>query len=609
MPAPLDVLRTVFGYPAFRGHQQAVIEHVMAGGDAIVLMPTGGGKSLCYQIPAICRPGTGVIVSPLIALMQDQVDALLQNGVAAAFLNSSQDPRAARETEARLLAGGLDLVYVAPERLLTPRFLDLLAELAARDGLALFAIDEAHCVSQWGHDFRREYLELAVLAERFPGVPRLALTATADPLTREEIRHRLRLDAAALFVASFDRPNIRYQVEEREGRSQLLRFVSRWRGEAGIVYCLSRKRTEELAAWLGEHGITALPYHAGLDAETRRRHQARFVREDGLVMVATIAFGMGIDKPDVRFVAHADLPKSLESYYQESGRAGRDGEPAEAWLSYGLQDLVVYRQWIEESEASEERKRVERGKLDAMLAYCEAATCRRVVLLRYFGEAAEPCGNCDTCIAPPELWDGTVAAQKALSAVTRTGQRFGVVHLVDLLRGKPTEKMMQFGHHELPTFGVGQELDETAWRTVFRQLVVRGLLSVDLAGHNALKLTPASRAVLRGEERVALRRSTLAARGKSERKAGRATRRGTDTVVRPLDAAAQERFDRLRSWRSDLAARLGVPAYVIFADKTLWALIDQRPQNRQQLLAVPGIGEAKAARYGEDLLALLADPG
>ena len=477
----LDILRKVFGYPAFRGPQAEIVNHLKDGGDALVLMPTGGGKSLCYQIPALLRPGVGVVVSPLIALMQDQVDALRQAGVRAAFLNSTLDYAAVVATEKRLMTDDLDLLYVAPERLFTERFLNLLDRLSAAGKIALFAIDEAHCVSQWGHDFRPEYIQLSILHERYPAVPRIALTATADALTRREILVRLGLESARIFISSFDRPNIRYSVVERDNpRRQLLGFLAGHEGEAGIVYCLSRKKVDETAAWLDEQGIAALPYHAGLDTATRTRHQQRFLREDGIVMVATIAFGMGIDKPDVRFVAHLDLPKSLEAYYQETGRAGRDGEPAEAWMTYGLNDVVIHRQRIDESEAGEEQKRIERGKLDALLAWCETAECRRVRLLAYFAENMEErCGNCDTCLEPPEMWDGIVAAQKAMSAILRTGQRFGAGHLIDLLRGKVTERMAQLGHDALPTFGVGADLDEAGWRSVFRQLLAGGLLHAD----------------------------------------------------------------------------------------------------------------------------------
>ncbi|MBL8480481.1 MAG: DNA helicase RecQ, partial [Sterolibacteriaceae bacterium] len=514
---PLDTLHRVFGYSSFRGAQEEIIGHMLAGGDALVLMPTGGGKSLCYQIPAMLRPGVGVVVSPLIALMQDQVDALLQAGVRAAFINSSQDFAAAMEIERRLREDELDLVYVAPERLLTERFLALMDYLASRNRLGLFAIDEAHCVSQWGHDFRPEYIQLSALHQRYPQVPRIALTATADQLTQREIISRLGLDAARVFVASFDRPNIRYTVVERDNpRRQLLDFLAGYRGAAGIVYCLSRKKVDETAEWLEQQGIAALPYHAGLEAATRQRNQQRFLREDGIVMVATIAFGMGIDKPDVRFVAHLDLPKSLEAYYQETGRAGRDGEPAEAWMTYGLNDVVIHRMRIDESVAGEEQKRIERSKLDALLAWCETADCRRALLLRYFSEEAGACGNCDTCLAPPEMWDGTVAAQKAMSAALRTGQRFGAGHLIDVLRGKATDKVRQFEHGELPTFGAGADLDEAAWRSVFRQLLAAGLLHADAQAFGALRLTEAARPVLKGESRISLRKAAARTRGKAK---------------------------------------------------------------------------------------------
>jgi len=599
----LEILHRVFGYPAFRGHQADVVEHVSNGGDALVLMPTGGGKSLCFQIPALLRPGVGVVVSPLIALMQDQVDALLQAGVRAAFLNSSQDFETVVDTERRLMRGELDLVYVAPERLLTERFIGLLDQLDARGQVALFAIDEAHCVSQWGHDFRPEYIQLSMLHERFPHVPRIALTATADELTRQEIINRLGLATAEVFVSSFDRPNIRYSVVERDNpRKQLLAFLADHRGEAGIVYCLSRRKVDETALWLGEQGVDALPYHAGLSGEMRQRHQQRFLREDGVVMVATIAFGMGIDKPDVRFVAHLDLPKSLEAYYQETGRAGRDGEPSEAWMTYGLNDVVIHRQMIEDSPSPVEQKRVERQKLDAMLAYCESAKCRRVVLLNYFGEEAAPCGNCDVCIDPPEVWDGTVAAQKALSAALRTGQRFGAGHLIDILRGKTTDKVRQFGHDSLPTFAVGTDLDDMGWRSVFRQLLASGLLETDVQAYGALKLTDAARPVLKGEMALTLRRYIARAKGKAT-KTG-ATRKGAGAQVTSHDTPC---FEALRAWRGEKACEQGVPAYVILHDRTLAELASQRPQSTAALLQVPGIGLAKAERYGEALLALLTE--
>src|ERR1700682_484887 len=506
------LLNTVFGHPAFRGAQQEIVSHVAAGGDALVLMPTGGGKSLCYQLPALLREGTALVVSPLIALMQDQVAALKQLGVRAAFLNSTLDAQAAYATERALRQGELDLLYVAPERLVMPRMLEVLAQ----SRLALFAIDEAHCVSQWGHDFRPEYLQLSLLHERFPGVPRIALTATADPQTRAEIIRRLMLEEARVFISSFDRPNIRYAiVDKQEARSQLLRFIEdEHSGEAGIVYCLSRKKVDETAAWLAGCGVRALPYHAGMDAADRAAHQARFQREDGVVMVATIAFGMGIDKPDVRFVAHLDLPKSIEGYYQETGRAGRDGLPADAWMAYGLGDVVQQRRLIDMSEASDEYKRVSVAKLDALLGLCETAGCRRVRLLAYFGEASSPCGNCDTCLAPPETYDATSAAQKALSAIYRTGQRFGAVHLIDVLRGKGGERIARWEHDKLSVYGIGEDIDETAWRGVFRQLVALGYARVDHEAHGALRLTDASRPVLKGTQQVSLRRAVTRARSR-----------------------------------------------------------------------------------------------
>ncbi len=596
-----EILHRVFGYTEFRGDQAEVIAHVANGGDALVLMPTGGGKSLCFQIPALLRPGVGIVVSPLIALMQDQVDALLQTGVRAAFLNSSLDFDAVVDTERRLLRGDLDLLYVAPERLLTERFIGLLDEIDRQGQLALFAIDEAHCVSQWGHDFRPEYIQLSMLHERFPQIPRIALTATADDLTRQEIIDRLGLASAEVFVSSFDRPNIRYSVVERDNpRKQLLAFLGEHRGEAGIVYCLSRRKVDETANWLCLNGIDALPYHAGHDAATRVRHQQRFLREDGVVMVATIAFGMGIDKPDVRFVAHLDLPKSLEAYYQETGRAGRDGEAADAWMTYGLNDVVIHRQMIEDSASPEEQKRVERKKLDAMLAYCESAQCRRVVLLNYFGETATSCGNCDVCLEPPEVWDGTIAAQKALSAALRTGQRFGAAYLIDVLRGKVTERTRQFGHDALPTFGVGNELDEAGWRSVFRQMLAAGLFDTDVHAYNALKLTEAARPVLKGESTVMLRRHVARAKDRTARSAS-----GTRSVA-GVPAADLPFFEALRQWRGDKAREQGVPAYVIVHDRTLAELAKQRPQTWEELLQITGIGQAKANRYGNELLDVLA---
>ena len=598
-PDACTVLKDVFGYPAFRGPQADIVDHVTGGGDCLVLMPTGGGKSLCYEIPALLRAGTGIVVSPLIALMQDQVAALLEAGVRAAFLNSTLTSEAALAVERGLLAGDFDLLYVAPERLLTPRFMQLLAKLRAANGLALFAIDEAHCVAQWGHDFRPEYIELCVLHERFPDVPRIALTATADQQTRDEIITRLGLDQARTFVASFDRPNIRYRiVEKANAKAQLLAFLrSEHPVDAGIVYCLSRRKVEETAAWLVEQGLNALPYHAGMDTATRTRHQARFLREDGIIMVATIAFGMGIDKPDVRFVAHLDLPKSVEGYYQETGRAGRDGAPADAWMAYGLADVVNHRRMIEASDAADQFKRVAGAKLDALLGLCEATTCRRVRLLAYFGEASTPCGNCDTCLEPPVVWDGTVAARKALSCAFRCGQRFGAGHLIDVLLGNVTDRVVQWGHSAVSTFGIGKELDKKQWQAVYRQLVAQGVLAVDHAGYGALKLTALSRAVLTGGEPVHLRQL-------QEKRRVRSMAKGSGAAAQ-LDASAQERWERLRNWRAAIAKEHGVPAYVVFHDATLTELARVCPSTTDALSRISGVGARKLERYGADLLALL----
>lgn len=593
--AAVHILRTVFGYQEFRARQHEVIAHVIEGGDALVLMPTGSGKSLCYQIPALVRSGPGIVISPLIALMHDQVMALQQLGVRASYLNSTLAVDEARAIEERLLRGELDLLYIAPERLMLPRTLALLQ----RARPALFAIDEAHCVSQWGHDFRPEYIQLSVLHERFPQVPRIALTATADAATRRDIVDRLALVGARMFETGFDRPNIRYRVTENSGnaRDGLLSFIrGEHDGDAGIVYCLSRKRVEEIAAWLGERGLKALPYHAGMSAEERRTHQERFLREDGVIIVATIAFGMGIDKPDVRFVAHLNLPRSLESYYQETGRAGRDGQPADAWMVYGLQDVITLRQMLAGSDADEARKRVERHKLEAMLGFCELTTCRRQALLHYFGDHLDaPCGNCDTCLDPPQTWDATVDAQKALSCVHRTGQRFGVNYLIDVLLGKQDPRIAGFGHDRLSTFGLGAHLGATAWRHLYRQLIAHGLLSVDVEGHGGLRLTEAARPVLRGERTLTLRkiaRPTKAARSKRDE-------HGFDD---PGDHAL---WQALRACRKSLADAQGVPAYVIFHDATLMEMVEHRPATTSALAQISGIGARKLDAYGAHFLAVI----
>ena len=593
-----QVLHRVFGYPDFIGQQEAVIEHTVAGGDSLVLMPTGGGKSLCYQIPAIVRDGVGVVVSPLIALMRDQVEGLRQTGVRAACLNSTLTYHEVRETEAAVQAGRLDLLYVAPERLLGERTLALLA----RARLALLAIDEAHCVSQWGHDFRPEYLQLSALPELFPDVPRIALTATADEPTRREIIDRLSLRDAPLFVSGFDRPNIRYQVvPKNNARAQLRAFLERHDGDAGIVYCLSRRKVDQTAEWLQGIGVGALPYHAGLDGATRQRHQDRFVREDGVVIVATVAFGMGIDRPDVRFVAHLDLPKSIEAYYQETGRAGRDGEPADAWMVHGLQEVVTLRSMVENSEAGEARKRLEVRKLDAMLGYCELATCRRRTLLGYFGETlSEDCGNCDNCLAPVEVWDATEASQKAMSCVSRTGQRFGAAYLTDVLRGRDTERVRRFGHDRLPTFGVGADLDAWQWRSVFRQLVARGLLSVEMERYGSIRLTDASRPVLRGEAEVHMRLDARPAGARRKRKP-RAAAASPDPAT--WDEAL---WEALRKRRTELAQTQGVPPYVIFHDATLREMVALRPRTPEEFAGLVGVGETKLRRYAYDFLAVIA---
>jgi ATP-dependent DNA helicase RecQ len=612
---PERILHEVFGYSQFRGPQQAIVHHVTAGGDALVLMPTGGGKSLCYQIPAISRQRAGhgvtVVVSPLIALMHDQVGALHEAGVSAAFLNSTLDWEQTQDVERRLLRGEITLLYAAPERVTTPRFLSQLDALNERGKLSLFAIDEAHCVSQWGHDFRPEYRALTVLHERYARVPRIALTATADALTRADIVERLQLEDARQFVSSFDRPNIRYTiVEKKEALTQLLRFIEReHEGDAGVVYCQSRKRVEDIAQALCDAGINALPYHAGLDAAVRQKHQDRFLREEGIVMVATIAFGMGIDKPDVRFVAHLDMPKNIEGYYQETGRAGRDGEPANAWMAYGLQDVVNQRRMIDESPAGEDFKQVMRGKLDALLSLAEACDCRRVRLLGYFGEKGTDCGNCDNCLTPPRVWDGTDAARKLLSTVYRVQQQsgisFGAGHIMDILRGKTTEKVRQFGHERLSTFGIGSEFTEPQLRGVLRQLIATGALSVDAQAYNTLQLTEGSRAVLRGETQVMLRESvSQPAERKSRRE--KSPRAAPSAAAGTLDTRGQARFAALKAWRSEIAREHNLPAYVIFHDATLAAIAQRAPATLEDLQGLSGIGSKKLEAYGADVLRVCA---
>jgi len=599
---PLAVLNSVFGLPGFRGAQETVVRHVTDGGNCLVLMPTGGGKSLCYQLPSLLRNGCGIVVSPLIALMRDQVAGLLEAGVKAAFLNSTLSREEAGAIENRLISGDLDLLYIAPERLLTPRCLALLD----RARIALFAIDEAHCVSQWGHDFRPEYIGLSVIAERFPDVPRIALTATADELTRREITERLALVGSPQFVASFDRPNIRYEIVDKQNApSQLKAFISAHHaGDAGVVYCLSRAKVEDIAVALTKAGIAALPYHAGLDAGVRARNQDRFINEDGIVIVATVAFGMGIDKPDVRFVAHLDLPKSIEAYYQETGRAGRDGKPSSAWMAYGLSDIVQQRRMIDESNGAEAYKRVSIRKLDALVALAETADCRRQRLLGYFGETAREtrCGNCDNCLSPPRVRDGKVIAQKLLSCAYRTGQRFGAMHLIDVLVGRTTERVKQFEHDKLSVFGVGRELNETQWRAALRQVVAMGHLAPDSEAFGALKLTETSRGVLKGETAVMLREETANTRNRASRSK---SRRG-DLVPRPAAAGDATLLASLRAWRSDVARKRGVPAYVVLHDTTIDGIASTRPTTSGQLRNIPGIGDKKLEHYGDELLALIA---
>jgi ATP-dependent DNA helicase RecQ len=614
LTAPLSILQEVFGYDAFRGPQAGIIDHVVAGGDALVLMPTGGGKSLCYQIPAIARQraghGIAIVVSPLIALMHDQVGALHEAGVEAAFLNSTLTGEEANAVEKRLLRGEITLLYAAPERVTTPRFLALLDSLHARGHLSLFAIDEAHCVSQWGHDFRPEYRALTVLHERYAGVPRMALTATADAITRADIVERLQLEDARQFVSSFDRPNIRYAiVEKKDPTLQLLRFIEReHEGDAGIVYCQSRKRVEEMAQTLVDAGITALPYHAGLDQAVRQANQDRFLREDGIVMTATIAFGMGIDKPDVRFVAHLDMPKNIEGYYQETGRGGRDGQPADAWMAYGLQDVVNQRRMIDESPAGEDFKQVMVGKLDALLSLAEAVDCRRVRLLKYFGEDSTPCGNCDNCLNPPLVWDGTDAARKLLSTIYRVQQQsgisFGAGHIMDILRGKVTDKVTQFGHERISTFGLGAAFSEAQLRGVLRQLIATGALAVDAQAFNTLKLTEGSRAVLKGELAVMLRESLSAPKGSKTRRDKPA--RAQAAVAAALTDEGQARFAALKAWRAEVAREHNLPAYVIFHDATLAAIAALEPQSLEDLQGVSGIGAKKLEAYGEEVLRVVS---
>jgi ATP-dependent DNA helicase RecQ len=603
-PDALSVLNSVFGLPGFRGAQEEIVRHVTDGGNCLVLMPTGGGKSLCYQVPSLLREGCGIVVSPLIALMRDQVAGLLEAGVRAAVLNSTLSFDEANAVEQRLLAGDLDLLYVAPERLLTPRCLALLG----RAKIALFAIDEAHCVSQWGHDFRPEYIGLSMIAERFPDVPRIALTATADDLTRKEVIDRLGLAGARTFVASFDRPNIRYEiVDKHNAPAQLKTFIAeRHAGDAGIVYCLSRARVEDTAAALSDAGVLALPYHAGLDANLRSRNQDRFINEDGVVIVATIAFGMGIDKPDVRFVAHLDLPKSIEAYYQETGRAGRDGKPSSAWMAYGLSDIVQQRRMIEESTGSDTFKRVSIGKLEALVGLAETAGCRRTRLLGYFGETLKDarCGNCDNCLSPPVLRDGKIIAQKLLSCAYRTGQRFGAMHLIDVLIGRMTERVKQFGHERLSVFGVGRDLNEKQWRAALRQLVAMGHLRPDSDAFGAIKLTETARAVLKGETEVMLREQAPGSRNRASRSKSRRgdlapLAAGQGGASNPALVAA------LRAWRSDVARRRSVPAYVVLHDSTIDGIAIARPTTLDQLRGVAGIGDKKLEHYGEELIAMV----
>ena len=594
------ILEHVFGYTSFRGPQQAIIDTLVDGGDALVIMPTGGGKSLCYQIPALVRPGCGVVISPLIALMQDQVDALRELGVNAGFMNSSQSAEQARDVEQALLDGSLDLLYVAPERLVQPRCQNLLR----RAQIALFAIDEAHCVSQWGHDFRADYLQLSMLHELFPDVPRIALTATADERTREEIARRLDLGNARHFVSGFDRPNIQYRIQHKDKpKQQLLQFLrNEFPQDAGVIYCMSRNKTEQIAAWLCEQGFTALPYHAGLSAQQRQQHQTRFLREENIIMVATIAFGMGIDKPDVRFVVHLDMPKSIESYYQETGRAGRDGNPSVALLLYGLEDVVKIAQMLSGSEGNDEFKRLERQRLDAMLGLCEITSCRRQVLLRYFGEESAPCGNCDTCLHPVPTWDATDAARKLLSCIYRTGQRYGAQHVIEVLRGGNTEKIRSAAHDKLSTWGIGSDLGNTEWRSVVRQLVALGYIAVNAEAFGALQLTERCRALLRGEETIHLRRDPRPTPAEKPLRTSAASRQASQ-----LDPADIPLFHALKACRKRLADEHQVPPYVVFHDATLLEMVQRRPLSEQALLEVSGVGDSKLARFGDAFLDVLRE--
>ncbi len=599
-------LATIFGYSEFRGQQAAIIEALVTGKDALVLMPTGGGKSLCYQIPALIRAGVAIVISPLIALMQDQVDALLQLGVKAAFLNSTLTSKAANQIEQQLLNNEIDLLYVAPERLMTPRFLDLLSQAQ----IALFAIDEAHCVSHWGHDFRPEYVQLSILHQRFPKIPRIALTATADKHTKQEIIEKLRLQNALEFNASFDRPNIRYSIhQKKKPREQLLAFLEneKQRGNAGIVYCLSRKKVEEIAEWLNQQNWIALPYHAGLDNKTRQLNQQRFLREEGLIMVATVAFGMGIDKSNVRFVAHLDLPKNIESYYQETGRGGRDGLPAEAWMVYGLSDVVMLEQMLMNSDASMERKRIEKRKLAALLGFCETTLCRRQVLLKYFGEEySGNCNNCDNCLMPMSSWDGTVAAQKALSCIYRSGQRFGVKHLIDILLGKETEQVRKFRHQQLSTFGIGKDYSAQQWDSIFRQLVAAGYIKVDIGGYGALLLTEESRPLLRGEKKIALRQDIAITKVKKEKAATKNSKEKSEKTAENF-TIDEKLLEKLKTLRMQLAREQGVPPYIIFHDSTLIEMQAKRPKNLQELSTISGVGQQKLNRYGKVFLAAMLE--